>query len=255
MFYITKNYHGHTCKSVAPTIKKVWLRSKIAGMLAESGTITVPQLGDCFRLRFGLDVKLNILEECFRQAKNEILSANASFGTVQSFLVYVEGANPGSTIYFEAQDGEFLRAFLCPSICVNAFRNSTRVIALDCCHIKAKYGGVILAATVLDGNGSVFPAAVGVAESENEETWRWFLRLLTLALQINDDGDRMVVLSDREKGLKKAVKAYLRRASHSYCVFHILKTSRANIIVDSTVSFSKRRRPHTWMTSTRQWRQ
>ena len=76
-------------------------------------------------------------------------------------------------------------------------------MALDGCHIKAKCGGVILAATILDGNGSVFPAAVGIAESENEATWMWFLRLLTRALQINGEGDGIVVLSDREKGMKR----------------------------------------------------
>ena len=100
-------------------------------------------------------------------------------------------------------------------------------MALDGCHIKAKYGGVILAATILDWNGSVFPAAVGIAESENEATWMWFLRLLTHALQKNDEGEGIVVLSDREKGLKKAVKECLRQASHSYCVFHILKNVKS----------------------------
>ena len=68
-FYVTKKGRGHTCRSVSPTIKKVWLRSKIAEMIAESETITTPQLSDCFRLRFGLDVKLHILEKCYRQAK------------------------------------------------------------------------------------------------------------------------------------------------------------------------------------------
>ena len=57
-------------------------------------------------------------------------------------------------------------------MCVNAYHNSTKVIALDGCHIKAKYGGVILDATVLDGNGNVFPAAVGITEIENQDTWR-----------------------------------------------------------------------------------
>ena len=178
-------------------------------VLAQNETITVPQLSDWFRLHFGLNVKIPVLEKCFRQAKNEVLASHASFGTVRSFLESIEGANQGSTTDFEVRDGEFPREFLCPSVCVNGFYNSTKVIALDGCHIKAKYGGVLLVASVLDGNGSVFASAVGIAESENQDTWKWFLRLFTTALHIQDEGRGMVVLSEREKGIKKAVKMFL----------------------------------------------
>ena len=80
-------------------------------------------------------------------------------------------------------NGAFLHAFLCPSMCVTAFHNSAMVIGLDACHIKARYCGVVLLVTVLDVNGSVFPAALGIAESENEITWKWFLLFLRDALQ------------------------------------------------------------------------
>ena len=97
------------------------------------------------------------------------LAENASFGIVRSFLESLASANPGTTFNFQSLDGTFLRAFLCPSICASAFRNSTKVIGLDACHIKARYGGVVLVLTVLDGNGSLFSAAIGIAESENED--------------------------------------------------------------------------------------
>ena len=80
-------------------------------------------------------------------------------------------ANTGSKTDFVSKDGEFQRAFLCPTMCVHAFQKATHVINLDACHITARYGGVVLVLTVLDGNGKIFPAAIAIAESENEETW------------------------------------------------------------------------------------
>ena len=47
-------------------------------------------------------------------------------------------------------------------MCIDAFAHSTRVIGLVARHIKAKYGGVLLVMTVLDGNASVFPGLSGL---------------------------------------------------------------------------------------------
>ena len=190
-------------------------------LIVERPTITVQELSDCFRRRFGLELYHPLLERCARQARDLILSESATLGTIRSFLLSFERRNPGSKTDFEADNGEFRRAFLCPAMCVQAFRHSTRVFGLDGCHIKAKYGGVVLVATVLDGNGNVFPGAIGIAESENEDTWSWFIVLLRSALHF-EEGNVLVVISDREKGIKKTVK-FLPSAHHSYCVFHIQK--------------------------------
>ena len=59
--------------------------------------------------------------------------------------------------------------------------------------------------TALDGNGQIFPIALGVAESENTSTWTWFITLVKSALHIQDDGQGLVFLSDREKGIEAAL--------------------------------------------------
>ena len=106
-----------------------------------------------------------------------------------------------------------------------------------CVPWKAKYGGVLLVLTVLDGDGRVFPGVLGVAESENGDTWSWFIQQVRVALNIGD-GHGVVVLSDREKGIDKAVSDFLPRACHSFCVFHIKKTSRRGTRRHWTISSS-----------------
>ena len=80
--------------------------------------------------------------------------------------------------------------------------------------------------TVLDGNGQVFPGALAVAESENAQTWRWFLALVRTAFSL-EDGRGVVVLSDREKGIDMALSELLPNASHSFCVYHIMKNVKS----------------------------
>ena len=108
-------------------------------------------------------------------------------------------------------------------MCVQSFPHTTSVIDLDACHIKAKYGGALLVMTVLDGNGQVYPASIGIAESENVQTWDWFLSLVKVAFRVENGGSGLVFLSDREKGIDAAVSALFPDAAHSFCVYHIQK--------------------------------
>ena len=227
----------HTCDAVIPTITRAWVYSKAVKFFGERPNLSVAELSDLF-LRF-LEVRVSTatLERCRREVTMESFGDKVTFGMVRSFLEAFVEMNPGSTTSWKADGDEFQRAFLCPALCKNAFNHSTRVIALDACHVKARYGGVILVLTVLDGDGRVFPAVLGLAESENAETWSWFLQQVCVALEIGN-GNGIVVLSDREKGIENAVAEFLPRANHSFCVFHIQKTSRPDTKRHWTISFS-----------------
>ena len=223
LFYITKTHHEHTCDLLSPTVKKLWLRQRATELLCQKKKATASELGDSLRVTFGVHVPTQLLERCMGEAKSGIVFKERSFGLVRSFLEALKTNNPSTTTQFEERDGKFLRAFLMPGMCVNAFHRSTHVISIDGCHVKSKFGGVILVLTVLDGNGNIFPAAIGFAEGENKDTWSWFLSAVRTGLGIEDGGGGIVILSDREKGIKKAVKRLFPMATHSYCVFHIQK--------------------------------
>ncbi|XP_013589278.1 PREDICTED: uncharacterized protein LOC106297617 [Brassica oleracea var. oleracea] len=48
--------------------------------------------------------------------------------------------------------------------------------------LKRKYKGVLLVATALDGNSSLYPIAFGVVDSENDLAWNWFMRQLNVVI-------------------------------------------------------------------------
>ena len=109
-------------------------------------------------------------------------------------------------------------------MCVSAFGHSLKVLGVDGCHLKTQHGGVVLFATAIDGNGNIFPVAVGTAEQECVDSWTWFIQRVRTALRIGN-GNGVVVLSDMEKGIDNSVASLLPQTSHGWRLFHIEKTS------------------------------
>ena len=75
----------------------------------------------------------HVLAESEKTAVND----KTQFGLVASFLAALAKSNEGTTTSIISMDGVFQRAFLCPGTCVNAFWNTTKIVGLDACHVKA----------------------------------------------------------------------------------------------------------------------
>ncbi|KAH6583813.1 hypothetical protein BASA60_001249 [Batrachochytrium salamandrivorans] len=71
-------------------------------------------------------------------------------------------------------DDTFARAFLSPRALQIAFRNCRPMVILDACHLRSKYGGVVMSAVSHDGEGSIVPLAVAIASIENKDNWVFF---------------------------------------------------------------------------------
>ena len=52
------------------------------------------------------------------------------------------------------------------------------ILGVDAAHLRGLYPGILLTAVGMDGNNNIFPVAWTVIETENKETWTWFLKLL-----------------------------------------------------------------------------
>ena len=154
----------------------------------ERGKTTPSELQEWIMDKYEVRTEKAILRRAICQAKKSIFWEMSRFGTLAAFLEILSQTNEKTKTSLTAINGMFQRAFLALGMCVDAFTNTTRVTGLEACHLKSPYGGVILVMTVLDGNGQVFPGALGIAESENVETWAWFLDLMKQAFRIEDNG-------------------------------------------------------------------
>lgn len=66
-----------------------------------------------------------------------------------------------------------------PTLTSSFVNGCRRIIGLDGCHLKEPHRGVFLSAISLDANNEIFAIAYCTCESENLETWSWFLELLS----------------------------------------------------------------------------
>ena len=60
----------HTCKDVFPTIRRVWVVSKVREILLGAPTITASQIVDRLRESFGVDVDKMMLNRAIHEVKN-----------------------------------------------------------------------------------------------------------------------------------------------------------------------------------------
>jgi hypothetical protein len=105
--------------------------------------------------------------------------------------------------------------------CKRGFLEGCRpFICIDGCHIKTRYKGVLLTAVSIDANDCIFPIGMGVCEVECTSAWEWFLTTLRDDLNITNTAN-FTIMSDRQKGLIKAVSTVFPDAEHRHCVRHI----------------------------------
>lgn len=94
------------------------------------------------------------------------------------------------------------------------FESCTQFIRIDGCHLKGLYNGVLLTAVSIYANYSIYPLALYVVESENTESWVFYMERLYEQLGCNG-GEGLCFMSDRQKGILKALDrvflAFLRR--------------------------------------------
>nr|ABA96424.2 transposon protein, putative, Mutator sub-class [Oryza sativa Japonica Group] len=74
------------------------------------------------------------------------------------------------------------RAFFSFGACINAFVHCRPVLCIDGTFMTGKYRGQILTAIGCDGNNQVLPMAFAFVESENTESWYWFLERVHIAV-------------------------------------------------------------------------
>ncbi|XP_058078644.1 uncharacterized protein LOC131226970 [Magnolia sinica] len=85
---------------------------------------------------------------------------------------------------------------------------------------KFQYRGVLFITMALDGDNHIFPFVFDIGESENKNSWNWFLNYPNHTLGFLSG---RVIISDRHKGLMKEVPQVFPYAIHGYYAYHIYR--------------------------------
>lgn len=142
------------------------------------------------------------------------------FAQLPSYAASVLMADPNATVKLKVINNRFSSLFIAPSFSRNAWVHLRPFIALDAAFTKTAYDYILLLATAIDANHQTINLAWGVAPKENMEHWGWFLDNLSGALgDLNKKGT--IIMSDRQKGLNRAVEDHLPLVTEAYCCKHI----------------------------------
>ncbi|XP_073121694.1 uncharacterized protein [Henckelia pumila] len=132
-------------------------------------------------------------------------SPEESYRILPSYLHMVKQVNKDSiTDLVTDSTGRFKYMFLAYGECIDGFRRIRKVISIDGTFLKCKYRGCLLVATAQDGDFRQYPIAWAIVDSENDDSWSWFLHKLKEF--IHDDPD-LVIISDRHISIINDVRS------------------------------------------------
>jgi hypothetical protein len=115
-----------------------------------------------------------------------------------------------------------------PGVAQGTFANSLPIIVFDGTFFLNVYNQTILLAVGRDGENRPYLIAWAIVESENTDSWTWFINLIVQSCpvlgqpcQFAQKQYETIVMSDRGKGLLNAEQTALPKASYAYCAWHL----------------------------------
>ncbi|XP_022566389.2 uncharacterized protein LOC106421322 [Brassica napus] len=86
--------------------------------------------------------------------------------------------------------------------------------------MKSTSKGQLLAAVGRDANNQLYPVAWGIVQVEDADNWKWFIERVKYDLNLQN-GLGFTLISDKQKGLIKAVEEELPYIEHRMCARHV----------------------------------
>ncbi|KAH9611124.1 hypothetical protein KSS87_011978 [Heliosperma pusillum] len=154
---------------------------------------------------------------------------DASYEMLPRFMQGLKESNPGTVVQWSTTPignsnvHKFKRVFWAFKPCIEGFEHCRPVLTIDGTHLYGKFKGTILTAMSIDANNQIFPVAFAIVESENNESWSWFMACIRLFVTKRSG---LCVISDRHAGIMNAMSEVGSgweepHAFHRICIRHL----------------------------------
>uniref|UniRef100_A0A453FFS2 MULE transposase domain-containing protein n=1 Tax=Aegilops tauschii subsp. strangulata TaxID=200361 RepID=A0A453FFS2_AEGTS len=230
---MVKTFNGeHTCekKWQVTAFTARYIAHKFVDKIRACERISLKALAGFVQEDWNMTIKRGKLGRARKIAYDIIYGDEiAQYNLLWDYANELRRSNPSSTFFVELSDeGQFQKCYFSFDACKRGFLSACRpIIFLDGCHLKTQYGGVLLSAVGMDPNDCIIPVAHAVVQSEDTKAWRWFLTALKQDLGIHNT-DLWTIMSDKQKGLLKAVKELFPLSPHRFCVRHLWQNFNKN---------------------------
>ncbi|KAM6556547.1 hypothetical protein CsatB_003566 [Cannabis sativa] len=142
----------------------------------------------------------------------------AAYSQLPGYFYVLEQKNPGTITDIITEDNRFKYCFWSLAACRRGFKFCRPVISIDDTFLKTRFGGTMLVAVAYDANNQLFSIAFAIVDSENHDSWKYFLKKLKEAI---GEVENLVFVSDRHQSIEHAVKVIFPEACHCACYKHI----------------------------------
>ncbi|KAL9666321.1 hypothetical protein QQ045_000649 [Rhodiola kirilowii] len=100
------------------------------------------------------------------------------------------------------------------------FTHCRPAISIDATYLNGKWKGVLLIAVALDAEDEILPLAYALVESENIDSWRWFMTCIRNGVRQREE---LCIISDRHAGIMRVMEEddwKPPKAYHRICIRH-----------------------------------
>lgn len=201
MFEITAYVSEHTCstdlrqkdhRQAAPWVVARLIKNNLP---PDGNNYMVKNVQEDIKKQYGIDMSY---ERAWRSMKKAICSVRGSheesYSLLPSYLYMLQQKNPGTLTDLVVEDGHFRYCFFSLGASKHGFTSCRPVICLDATFFKTKFGGHMLCAAGFDANRHLYPIAFAIVDSDNQDSWTYFMRKLKEAI---GDVENLAFVSNR----------------------------------------------------------
>lgn len=184
--------------------------------------ITVAQIRSNERLQFNNEIGYMLAYRTIQAVLTEMYGDEAeSFAKFPALAERFQAADEDNfcKIAYHDETSHFQAAFFAPRACRRAGKWLRPLLGINGTYTSSKFQMTLLVAVCIDANDKTLPMAWALVPIELEAQQAWFLKQFQRAFHL--DGDRRVVISNREKGLPPTLEKTILNVTQAYYCQHI----------------------------------
>ena len=184
------------------------ISKKIFDQVEANPDIPLRAIQDHFQKTYQVGVSMDKVFRAKDKARKHITGDyTKQYEMLRDYVLELQATNPDTTVKIDvcsepnpdSPTRQFRRIYVCLGPLKKGFKACLRdLLGFDGAFMKGPFLGQVLSAVGLDSNNGIYPLAYGIVESENTESWKWFLDNIGDDLDLGRNSN-FTFISDRKK--------------------------------------------------------